>query len=236
MMGNILNTIIVALSWASTLIVYNYIVGYTIIRKKPIPFLKMLIITFPLMLMYTLIICLFDSMYVLFFNGICSFFYIKKVFDESIFVSIFVSMFIHTFKLINKILLLKIISNPNLLLFNTYKTIDWTVFFINLSAMSISLVVIIILRKYLRKMIKFVAGLKQRNIVILVTVLFTFCLAAYFHPIKCPNKTRMITDIAILYTITAISIFSITNERKIEDLSAIQNLLIISLFNTLLLK
>jgi hypothetical protein len=113
-------------------VTYVYLVSYFILQRKTSSIKKVLLALIPFLLVYYCILCLLESTYTIFFSGVCAFLFIKIVFEENIFVSLFISLIIHATKILNKILILTLLHDKSHLLINTYKTLDWSSFYINL--------------------------------------------------------------------------------------------------------
>lgn len=196
-----------------------YFVSRIILQKKETDIKKIVIAFIPFMIMYYCILCLLESIYAIFFSGIWAFLFIKIIFNENIFMSLFISSFIHTFKIVNKILILSFIDNQNLLLINTYKTLDWNAFFVNLFALTLLVFSVFLLRKPLRKLINYISNLVNRKQVLLLSIYLNFILILiYQHPDNLLSIS-VITDLLMIFVITYIGIFSILSEMKFESLS-----------------
>ena len=121
---SLLNGIIFAL--------YCYFISYLLLQKKQTNIKKIIVAFIPFFIMYYCILCVFDSIYAIFFSSLCSFLFIRMIFNENIFMSLFMSLIIHIGKILNKIIILILLNNKNLLLINTYKTLDWNALYVNL--------------------------------------------------------------------------------------------------------
>ena len=165
--------------------IYCYLVSYILLQKKQTN-IKTIIKSFiPFFGMYYCVLCLLDSIYAAFFSGLCAFFLIRMVFKENMFMSLFISLIIHTAKILNKVLILSILNDEKLLLFNTYKSLDWTALYINLGALVLSAIVIFIFRNPLRKVIKVIPGLKNRKHALLIAIYLNLILVIIYQP---PNN------------------------------------------------
>lgn len=163
---SLLNGIIFAL--------YCYLVSYILLQKKETSIKKIILAFIPFFVMYYCILCLLDSFYTIFFSGLWAFFFIKMIFQENMFMSLFISLIVHTGKVLNKILILTFLNDKNLLLFNTYKTLDWKAFYINLIALILSTTIIFLLRKPLRKIIKTISSSKNRKHILLIVIYLNY--------------------------------------------------------------
>ena len=85
---------------------YCYIVCYIILRKKQLNIKKLLIAIILFFTTYYYIICLLNSIYAIFFSGLCIFMFIKIIFEESIFMSLLLSAIIHIIKYTYKYIIL----------------------------------------------------------------------------------------------------------------------------------
>lgn len=198
---------------------YCYFVSHSILEKKSTGIKSVLMALIPFLLMYYCILCLLESNYTIFFSGLCAFFFIKIIFRESIYISLFISIIIHTFRIGSKILILTIINDNSMLLINTYKTLDWSVLYVDTLALIISTICILILKRLLIRLIKFVSGLKRKKLLILLTIYIHFILIYLYQPPHscCPLQT--VTDMLVMFTITGIVIFNISSEMKMEILN-----------------
>ena len=198
---------------------YCYFVSHSILEKKSTGIKSVLMALIPFLLMYYCVLCLLESNYTIFFSGLCAFFFIKIIFRESIYISLFISIIIHTFRIGSKILILTIINDNSMLLINTYKTLDWSVLYVDTLALIISTICILILQRQLIRLIKFVSGLKRKKLLILLTIYIHFILIYLYQPPHscCPLQT--VTDMLVMFTITGIVIFNISSEMKMEILN-----------------
>lgn len=212
------NIIIISLINGLLFAGYCYFLSHSILEKKSKGIRSVLMALIPFLLMYYCILCLLESNYTIFFSGLCAFFFIKIIFRESIYISLFISIILHTFKITSKILILTIINDNSMLLINTYKTLDWSVLYVDASALIISTILILILKKSLIRLIKYVTGLKRKKLLILITIYLHFILIYLYQPPHscCPLQT--ITDMLVIFTITGIGIFNISSEMKMESL------------------
>lgn len=198
---------------------YCYSISCIVLQKKETNIKRILVAFIPFFLMYYCILCLLDSFYTTFFSGLWAFLFIKMIFQENMFMSLFISLILHTGKIIIKILVLTIINNNNLLLFNTYKTLDWNAFYINLVVLVIATIIIFILRKPLRKIVKCISSSKIRKQILLVIIYINYILVILYQPPCYFLSLRTTTDIIIIFTVTGIGIFNISSEMKMESLT-----------------
>ena len=198
---------------------YCFFVSHSILEKKSTGIKSVLMALIPFLLMYYCILCLLESNYTIFFSGLCAFLFIKIIFQESIYISLFISIIIHAFRIASKILILTIINDNSMLLINTYKTLDWSVLYVDTLALIISTIVILIFKKQLIKLIKYVTGLKRKKLVILVTIYLHFILIYLYQPPHSCCHLHTITDILVIFTITGIGIFNISSEMKMDILN-----------------
>ncbi len=198
---------------------YCYLVGYFLLQKKPVGIKKILLASIPFMLMYYCILCLLNSIYSVFFLGLCVFLLIKMIFQESIYVSLLIALTVNLNKWVFKFLILLFINNEEFLLINTYKTLDWNAFYINFITLFTSIVFIIILKKHLRKTIKYISSLKHRKLILLLAIYLHFILIFIYQPPYRCFSLQVITDLLMIFTTTGIGIFSISSEMKMENLN-----------------
>ena len=199
--------------------IYVYLVSYFILQRNASSIKKILTASVPFLLMYYCILCLLESTYTIFFSGLCAFLFIKIVFDESIFVSLFISLIIHGTKILNKIVILIILKDKSHLLINTYKTLNWNSFYINLTTLTLATIIIFLLRNQFRKLIKYVISLKRKRLVLLITIYAHFILIYIYQPPHSCCLLQTTTDMIMIFTITAIGIFNVSSEIKMEVLS-----------------
>lgn len=200
-------------------VTYVYLVSYFILQRKTTSIKRVLLALIPFLLMYYCILCLLESTYTIFFSGLCAFLFIKIVFEENIFVSIFISLIIHATKILNKIIILTLLHDKSHLLINTYKTLDWSSFYINLVTLIISTVIIFILRNMFRSLIRYVTSLKNKRLVLLITIYVHFIAIYIYQPPHSCCLLQLVTDMIMIFTMTAIGIFNISSEMKMENLS-----------------
>ena len=198
---------------------YCYFVSHSILQKKSTGIKSVLMALIPFLLIYYCILCLLESNYTIFFSGLCAFFFIKIIFRESIYISLFISIIIHSFRIASKILILTVLNDNSMLLINTYKTLDWNVLYVDSAALIIATIFILILKKPLIGLIKYITGLKRKKLLILATIYAHFILIYLYQPPHscCPLQT--ITDMLVIFTITGIGIFNISSEMKMEILN-----------------
>jgi hypothetical protein len=114
-----------------------------ILLKKKIVSLKIFLKAIgPFLIIYYLQLCFMESIYSMFFSGICAFLLIKNMFQENIFMSMFISLVIHTIKILTKIVVLTLLDNSSLLLINTYKTLDMNAVIVNLITLCCGIIII----------------------------------------------------------------------------------------------
>lgn len=199
--------------------IYCYLSSYIILQKKQNSIKKNILAFIILLIMYYYILCLLDSIFAMFFSGICAFLFIKIVFKENIYMSLFVSLIINTIKILFKIFILTILNNDSILLFNTYKTLDLNDFYINVLSMFLALILILSLTKPLKKMIKRISRSKNREIILLIAIYINFILIILYQPPKELLSIRTITDLLMIFAVTSIVIFNISSEKKMESLT-----------------
>lgn len=211
---------IITLSFLNWIIfaIYCYFVSYVILQKKIVNIKKVILAIFPFIIMYYCILCLLDSIYAIFFSGICAFIFIRIVFQENNFMSLFISLVIHYIKFFLKILILSIINNDSLVIINTYKSLDWNAFYLNLFAITLATFLVFILKNHIRKLVKYVSSLKNRQLVLLILAYLSFAIIILFQPPENLLSIQTITDFLIIFTVTAMGIFSISSEMKMESL------------------
>ena len=172
---------------------YCYFVGRIVLQKKESSFKKIILAFIPFLIAYYIVLCLLDSIYATFFSGLLAYFFISIIFEENTVMSLFISVMIHTFKNINKIIILTILDEEKFLLINTYKSLDYNALYINAGALTAASFLIFLFRKPIRKFIKYVSSLANRKYVLLIAIYINFILIfIYQHP----------TDIFCLSTIT----------------------------------
>lgn len=197
---------------------YCYFVGYVILQKKPNNIKKIFIAIIPFIIMYYCIFCLLDSIYAIFFSGFCACLFIKITFNENNFMSLFMSIILHFIKFFFKMIILCIMNNDSLLFINTYKSLDWNAFYINLLSLVVSTVFIFLLRNILRKLVKYISHLKNRQLILLITIYLNFIIILLIQPPFGLSTVQTVTDFLIIFTVTGIGIFSISSEMKMESL------------------
>lgn len=196
--------------------IYSYVVGTIILKRKKVTLPIFFRAFIPFLAMYYCILCLVDSIYSIFFSGICLFWFIRIIFKENTFMSLFISLVIHTIKVIFKIIIITILNNDSLLLIHTYETLDLTAFYINIISMLLSVILVFILKKPLKKLIKFVSSLNHREIVLLFSIYISFILITIFQRPNNLFTLETFTDFLILFTVTGMAIFNISSEKKME--------------------
>ena len=197
---------------------YCYLVGSILLTKQKINLKKILTAFGPFLIMYYCILCLLDSIYAIFFSGICLFWLIRVIFKENIFRSLFMSLVIHTIEMLFKIIIITTLNDNSLELLHTYKTLDLTAFYINVIAMVLSVMLVLLLRKQLKKIIKYVSSLKYREIVLLIAIYASFILIVIFQPPDNFFSLQTVTDFLIIFAVTGMGIFNISSEKKMESL------------------
>ena len=198
---------------------YCIIVSYIILEKRISNIKNIFISLIPFLFMYYFILCLLESIYAIFFSGLCAFLFIKIIFKESLFVSMLISLVIHVVKNINKMILLAIINKESLLLINTYKTLDWNVFLINLINLTCATIIILIFKKYLRKLFRFITNLPNRRLILLISIYVNFILIYLYQQPYDIFSIVTIKDFFIIFTISAVGIMGISSEMKMESLT-----------------
>jgi len=197
---------------------YCFLVSYIILQKKEFDVKKILGALIPFLILYYCILCLLDSVYTIFFSGIIAFVFIKIIFQENNFMSLLISLIIHSVKMSIKIIILKIISDESLLLLNTYKTLDWSAFYINLITLIIGTILVLIIRKRLRELVKNITMSKNREKFLLVFTYASFIIILFFQPPNNMPSVQAITDMLIIFVVTGLGIFNISTEKKAEAL------------------
>ena len=198
---------------------YCYLVSFLILQKKSTNLKSVLLALIPFLLMYYCILCLLESTYTIFFSGLVAFFFIKIIFRESIYISLFISIIIHAFRIVSKILILTILNDKTMLLINTYKTLNWTVLYVDTLALIIATIFILILKKQLVKLIKYAGGLKRKKLLLLITIYIHFIIIYLYQPPHSCCALQTVTDMLVIFTITGIGIFNISSEMKMEILN-----------------
>lgn len=213
--------LIFVLSFLNGLIfaLYCYLISYILLQKKETNIKKIILSFIPFFIMYYCILCLLNSIYTIFFSGLLAFFFIRIIFKENMFMSLFISLVIHTGKVLNKILILMFLNNENILVFNTYKTLNWTGFYINLFALIFSTVLIFILKNPLRKIVKNVSKSKNRKYILLALIYLDFIVIMLYQPPNDLFSIRTTTDFIMIFTVTGIGILNISSEMKVEALT-----------------
>jgi len=197
---------------------YCYLVGRIVLQKKESSFKKIILAFIPFIIAYYIVLCLLESIYATFFSGLLAYFFISIIFEENTVMSLFISVMIHTFKNVNKILILTILDRDELLLVNTYKSLDYNSLYINAGALALATILIFLFRKPIRKFIKHVSSLTNRKYILLIAIYINFILIFIFqHPddIFC---IPVITDFLMIIALTNIGIFSLSSEMKTESL------------------
>lgn len=198
--------------------IYSYLVGCSLLQKKKNSVKEIILAFGSLLIIYYCVLCLLDSIYAIFFSGLCSFFFVKIIFQENIYMSLFISIIINALKSIFKILVLIVIGNENLLLINTYKTFNLYAFYTNLIAMVSVLIFIFSLRNKLKVLIKNISSLKNREFILLIVTYIIFIIIIVFQPPADFTSPQTIADFLMIFTVTALGIFNISNEKKMESL------------------
>lgn len=197
---------------------YCYLVGYVVLQKKDFNIKKILFAFIPFMLAYYCVLCLLESIYSIFFSGLLAYFFIRIVFEENTIMSLFISTVLHTFKNLNKILILTILNEKDFLLINTYKTLDYNALYINIGAFALASIIIFLFRKPIRQFIKYISGLDNRKYILLIAICVNFFITLiYQHPDNFFSLS-VVTDLLMIVAITIIGVFSISSEIKIESL------------------
>ena len=204
---------------ATIFLIYCTLSSMILLQKKIVSlktFLKALV---PFLIIYYAQLCFMESIYSMFFSGICAFILIKDIFEENIFMSMFISLVIHTIKILAKIVVLTILDNSSLLLINTYKTLDMNAVIVNLVTLCCGIIIIFLLAHPFRKIVKYVTSLKKRKIILLVSVYLNFVIILIYQPL--PDFWSMDTMTAFIMIIMVINlgIFNLSNEMKMESLN-----------------
>lgn len=208
---SIFNSIVFAL--------YCYLVSCIILEKKETNIKKICMAFIPFFIAYYTILCLLDSIYAIFFSSLCAFLFIKIIFRENIYMSLIISIVIHTIKNLFKILILFFLNNDALLLINTYKTLDLTAFYVNIVAMLEATMLIFLLRKPSRKLIKYISSLKNRQIILLISIYLNFILILLFQPPVNTLSLDTISSFFVIFVVTGIGVFGVSSEMKMESLT-----------------
>ena len=211
---------IISLSFLNGIIftIYCFLVGVIILQKKDFNIRKMLLSLIPFLLCYYCILCLFDSIYSIFFSGILAFIFFKIVFNENNFMSLLLSLIIHSVKMAIKMIVLKIINDDSLVLLNNYKTLDWNAFYINLITLILAAIIIFLIRKILIEVIKNITMSKNREKFLLLFTYASFVIIIFFQPPDNMPSLQAITDMLIIFVVTGLGIFNVATEKKTEDL------------------
>lgn len=197
---------------------YCYLVSYIVLQKNQTNIKKIIFALIPFFIIYYCILCLFDSIYAIFFSGLIAFAFIKIIFEENNFMSLLISLIIHSVKMSIKILVLEILNNESFLLLNTYKSLDWNAFYINLVTLILATLLIFLLRKILRKMVKSITNSKNREKILLIGTYASFLLVIFYQPPFNIPSPQAIADLLIIFVVTGLGIFNISTEKKAEAL------------------
>ena len=199
--------------------IYCYLVCYLLLQRKETNLKQIFLAFFTFIIPYYCTLYLLDSIYSIFFSGLIAFLLIRMIFKENIFMSLFLSLIIHIAKVSIKMIILAFINNDKILLINTYKTLDWTDFYIDLIVIIISSIVILTLRKPLRKLVQHITISKNRKLVLLALIYIAFLAALFYQPPENFISLRTVTDFLMIFTVTGIGIFNISSEMKMEILN-----------------
>lgn len=197
-------------------LIYSYLIVYILLKKKQTKFKKILSASIVFFIMYYLILCLLDSVYAIFFSGLYSFLFIKILYEENVFISLLISLIINTTKLLFKILILLLLNNKSFILLNTYKTLDFNAVCINIITMILSIIFISIFSKKLRKIIKWLSGYKNREIILLIITYTSFIITIILQPPENIFTISVLADFLIIFIVSGIGIVSISSEKKME--------------------
>lgn len=119
-----------------------------------------------------------------------------------------------------KILILLFLNKEKFQLINTtYTTLNLSELYINISSVVLSIILISLLRKPLRKITKYISSLKYREIILLIIIYVEFIVIII---LQAPYETitlNALTDIFVIFTITGIGVFNSSSEMKMEDLN-----------------
>lgn len=198
---------------------YCYIVSSIILQKRETNIKRIALACIPFLIVYYFILCLLDSVYAIFFSGLCAFLFIRIIFQENVFMSMFISLVIHTLKMIFKILTLFALNDASYLLVNTYKTLDVTAFNINLFSLSMSILFIFMMRKPMRKIIRYISSLRHREIVLIASVYINFLLIVIYQPPYNVFSYQAVADFSVIFLVTFICVYNISREMKMEGLT-----------------
>lgn len=199
-------------------LIYSYLLGYVLLHKKQTNIKRILKAFLAFFIMYYLILCLFDSVYAIFFSELYSFLFIKILFEENTFVSLLISLLTNATKLLFKIIILLIINDKSFKLMHTYKTLDLNAVYVNIIAMVLSIILILIFSKELRKLIKRISNFKYRELVLVAISYISFILIIIMQPPENIFSIPVISDFCIIFIVTSIGIFSISSEKKMESI------------------
>ena len=200
-------------------VIYCYLGSHIILKKTDKKNKKLILAVISLFITYYFILCLLNSIYSIFFSGITAFIFIRIIFQESIYMSLFISILLNTTKILNKILILEIINNDSYLLLNTYKTLDLSALYINSISMALSIILLLILRKKIWKIIKYISSRKNRKLILLTAIYANFILIYIYQPPYEVLTIKAMTDIIVILGVTCIGILSISGEMKMENLT-----------------
>lgn len=193
--------------------------SYAILQKKEIVMKNILWASIIFLVMHYCVLCLLDSIYSIFFSGLCSFWFIKMIFNETIYMSLFISTIIHTMKVLFKIIILNIFYDKSFLLINTYKTLTFETLYIDVVAIILAVSLIFFQKDLFRKILIYISELKRRQYILLVAIYFGFILVIMFQPPYNLFSLQTVTDLLMIFTVTGIGIFNISSERKMEVLT-----------------
>jgi len=195
-------------------------ISSSIILKKREKNVKNIIVAFiPFLIMYYSVLCLLDSVFSTFFSGLFAFLFIKIIFKENLFISLFISIVIHIIKTIFKVFILLFLNNDDFRLINTYKTFDINAFYINIVSILFALICIIVFIKAIRNLFKRISSLNNRAIILIGIIYIDFIIVILFEPPTHMLTLQLFTDFVIIFFVTAVGIFNISSEMKMEDLT-----------------
>ena len=200
--------------------IYCYLVGIVILKKREKNLKKVLLGILYFFIVYYLMLFIFESIPAIFFAGIYAFLFIRTLFKETIFVSLFLTVIIHTYKSIFKFIILLILQKKDFLLINTtYHTLTLEELCINITAFTLSFILIVFIRDKLQKLIKYVSSIKHRELVLLILIYIVFIIILVLqNPVPLIDLDAL-SDILFIFTITGVGVFNSSSEMKMEDLN-----------------
>ena len=208
---------------ATIFIIYCTLSSVILLQKKIVSLRMFFKALAPFLVIYYAQLCFMESIYSMFFSGICAFILIKNIFNENIFMSMFISLVIHTVKILTKIVVLTLLDNSALLLINTYKTLDMNAVIVNLITLCCGIMIIFLLANPFRKIVKYVTNLKKRKIVLLISVYLNFIIILIYQPLHNFWSMDTLTAFAMIIMVIHLGIFNLSSEMKMESLNQYYN-------------